>query len=106
MASATRRGKGQSPACARKTLSRATGNSCWRSSSLVSISFKVIASGAASERLLHDLIQLIKITRVKVDDLVRDIERNAHINKPGHKSGEEENAVYAFLLIVIMEPLE
>ena len=40
MASATRRGSGQTPACARKILSRATGNSCRRSSSLDRISVK------------------------------------------------------------------
>src|SRR6266542_2021651 len=79
-ASATRRGSGQSPPCARKILWAVTGNSWWRNSSLASSSVKVILK-------LHRVSDVLEMSHPESDDPVGNHEDDRQINCHGRPAG-------------------
>src|SRR6267142_5513918 len=100
MASATRRGNGQTPAWARKIFSRATGNSWRRNSSLVRISFSVI--GKKSDALHHGPI----IIHPEVDDVIGNERSDGTIDNPVQDASEHLQCAETFLFIIIVQPHE
>src|SRR2546423_517422 len=101
MASATRAGSGQSPACARKTISLATGNSLSRSSSLDRIS-ETVTRAKMHLKSAIDGIYLPKIVGVKLDDEIADHARDEQIDHHGIPSDGNANFAGALFLVILV----
>ena len=110
MASATRRGSGQTPACARKILSRATGNSLpaqFLVGEQISVNVmrqKLICAGPGRKAELKSVQDVGKVAvcaikaGIKLDDFVGDDQHDEEINEPRHPGGEGIELVRAFFL--------
>src|SRR5690606_25075185 len=95
MASETRRARGHTPACARKTRWRQTGNSCLRRASSLRISIWVMA--------LFDVHNLSIESEPEGDDLIGGDEEHGDINQPGEHAGGEPHKAQSFLLVMFGE---